>query len=394
MKKFKLYLYLFSYFIRLALCQPTRLLEEMRVLKNQKKKFSSLDFKNYLLGKYLPEKYLLKTKLHIQEPSPSIFKKVLLFLPVDFYKTPRSLDTLGISTPCKILVIRSGAMGDVLLTTPIIRELYLRRKGHCQIDIATRYADLFIHNPYVHKVLDPQELRSLEHGYDLIINLDMVLERNKAAHVTHAYYFHTFGYTGIEDTNLQPEIYSSEQDRQVADEIAKQFPDGFIVCHNRHDSTQPYRNVPIAQWEKILTELSQQTNLAILNVGSLDMDIYIDHPNCHDYRGRLSLQELKALIARAKLFLGTDAGPLHIAATCSTPIVCFFTLAHHETRKPLRHGNDLFIPIAPNIECYGCVKDYPLAWGFECKRKDFACTQSFSTIDAIQSCLQLLKISR
>ena len=278
MKKFKLYLYLFSYFGRLALSRPPRLLEELRTLRNQQR-LSSQDFQNYLFGNYLPEKYLLKTKLHIQEPSPSIFKKVRPFLPPNFYQAPKALDTFGISTQCKILVIRSGAMGDVLLATPIIRELYLRRKGHCQIDIATRYPDLFIHNPYIHKILDPQELRNLEHGYDLIINLDMVLERNKAAHVTHAYYFHTFGYTGIEDTNLQPEIYASEQDRQVADEVAKKFPNGFIVCHNRLDPTQPYRNVPIAQWEKILTGLSQQTNLAILNVGSLDMDIYIDHPN-------------------------------------------------------------------------------------------------------------------
>ena len=121
MKKFKLYLYLFSYFGRLALSRPPRLLEELRTLRNQQR-LSSQDFQNYLFGNYLPEKYLLKTKLHIQEPSPSIFKKVRPFLPPNFYQAPKALDTFGISTQCKILVIRSGAMGDVLLATPIIRR--------------------------------------------------------------------------------------------------------------------------------------------------------------------------------------------------------------------------------------------------------------------------------
>ena len=37
--------------------------------------------------------------------------------------------------------------------------------------------------------------------------------------------------------------------------------------------------------------------------------------------GRLQLTELRALIARAALFVGGDSGPLHIAATTSTPIV-------------------------------------------------------------------------
>jgi ADP-heptose:LPS heptosyltransferase len=37
--------------------------------------------------------------------------------------------------------------------------------------------------------------------------------------------------------------------------------------------------------------------------------------------GEISLVELRALVARSRLFVGGDTGPLHIAATTGTPIV-------------------------------------------------------------------------
>ena len=39
----------------------------------------------------------------------------------------------------KILVNRSGALGDVLMVTPIIRRLYRERFGECQIYIKSFY---------------------------------------------------------------------------------------------------------------------------------------------------------------------------------------------------------------------------------------------------------------
>ena len=37
--------------------------------------------------------------------------------------------------------------------------------------------------------------------------------------------------------------------------------------------------------------------------------------------GDMSLDELHALIGRARLYIGGDSGPLHVAATTATPIV-------------------------------------------------------------------------
>ena len=40
--------------------------------------------------------------------------------------------------------------------------------------------------------------------------------------------------------------------------------------------------------------------------------------------GEFDLQELRALVARSRLFIGGDTGPLHVAATTQTPIVAIY----------------------------------------------------------------------
>jgi heptosyltransferase III len=43
-----------------------------------------------------------------------------------------------------------------------------------------------------------------------------------------------------------------------------------------------------------------------------------------DLTGRLSMPELSALIANARLFVGCDTAPMHLAAAAGTPVVAWF----------------------------------------------------------------------
>jgi heptosyltransferase-3 len=43
-----------------------------------------------------------------------------------------------------------------------------------------------------------------------------------------------------------------------------------------------------------------------------------------DLSGQLSLKQLAALSARARLFVGVDSAPMHIAAASGTPVVALF----------------------------------------------------------------------
>ncbi len=388
----KLYFYLLCHFLLKGIQNPKELIKNFESAKKIIYLKGISKAKEILFFDYLPKNYLLKTKLHIKEPSYSIFKKLSGIFGKNKFQASPPQTTEGLAIQQKILVIRSGAMGDVLLATPIIRKLYQDRNGFCDIHIATRYSEIFNNNPYVSKIIKPKDLKNLKEPYDLIINLDMALEKNKAAHITHVYSFYAFGsQSKFESINLQAELFSTPQDVKKIVCFIKDFSKGYIVCHNRIDPSQPYRNVPLNDWQTLLTSIANKTNKTIIQVGMPDMDVAITHPSIVDARGKFNLHELKELISHADLFLGTDAGPLHIAASTETPILSFFTLAHHDTRKPLRHNKEhLFKAITPQVDCYGCAKDYPLPWGFDCRRRDFACTQNFNIQEAIDASIKLL----
>ncbi|MBL7055966.1 glycosyltransferase family 9 protein [Candidatus Woesearchaeota archaeon] len=73
----------------------------------------------------------------------------------------------------KILIIKLGAMGDVLRTTslvPALKEKY----PDCSIDWVTKNnaVDLIKNNPNINKIFPIEDLNSLEEHYNLVINFD------------------------------------------------------------------------------------------------------------------------------------------------------------------------------------------------------------------------------
>lgn len=59
------------------------------------------------------------------------------------------------SQPTRILIIRFSSIGDIVLTTPIIRCVKKQLEGPVEIDYITKkqYATLLTHNPYIHSVI-------------------------------------------------------------------------------------------------------------------------------------------------------------------------------------------------------------------------------------------------
>lgn len=47
-------------------------------------------------------------------------------------------------------------------------------------------------------------------------------------------------------------------------------------------------------------------------------------PSLLDWSGQLTLKELTALLQRARLFIGVDSAPMHMASALGTPVVAIF----------------------------------------------------------------------
>jgi len=81
--------------------------------------------------------------------------------------------------------------------------------------------------------------------------------------------------------------------------------------------------------------------------------------------GQLNFIELKEVIARAALFIGPDSGPMHIAASTSTPIVAYFgpTLPAHFAPWKAKA-----IVLEKSLDCRPCRQRRCVTADFRCLR--------------------------
>ena len=54
--------------------------------------------------------------------------------------------------PLKILVVRFSSIGDIVLTTPVVRVLKKQINAEVHFLTFSKYADLLLDNPYIDKV--------------------------------------------------------------------------------------------------------------------------------------------------------------------------------------------------------------------------------------------------
>ncbi len=340
-----------------------------------------------LVDDYLPRHYRLATKLRVRQPSSAVFRRFgeLLAPPAPAVGSV-VLPTGRLERPPTILVIRRRALGDVLMATPIVRRLHESRGGFCHIDVATRHGDVFRNNPYVRRTLAMEDLGGLTTPVDLVLDLDGVYERNPACHPTHAYAFHALGHA---DGDLGVELYPSAADRALAEDAVRGIGRPFAVIH-RPGRRSPQRHLPDALWQHVIDGLLSRTDLDLVVVGTRGDDGGDARPpsRVHDVRGRFTVQVLHEVMAASALFVGGDSGPAHVAGATGVPMAVFYTNAHHDWRRPLRASGH-FVPIVPEIDCYGCQGLSPLPGAHQvCARGDVACVSRFDPDRALAAVLE------
>lgn len=319
----------------------------------------------------LASNFRMKTKVKLGEPSNSVFRKFY-----DDFKNSSEYQSERAMADRKrfhCLIIRDGAMGDVLMTTPVVREIYMMHSGAVLIDVATHAGNVFLNNPYVNNIISPNTLSKGVRNYDVVFNLNDVYERMPNVHPIDAYAHCAFG---SRDFDKKIEIFSTQIDSQYVNKIANELDLPFLVVHClRHD--WPNREINSHIWRELLCYLAMATNLKIVFIGNAN-DYFLDtHENFIDFRGRCTVQQLQVLINKSVGFLGADSGPAHIAASTNAAMAIFYTCADDACRKPLR-GTGQFFPIIPEVECYGCLTRSPIARpGYFCERQDNLCTRAF-----------------
>lgn len=84
-----------------------------------------------------------------------------------------------------------------------------------------------------------------------------------------------------------------------------------------------------------------------------------------DLRNKTSIAELASVMGQSLAVCGLDSGPIHLAGTTDTPIVCGYTSVSPEHRIPIRRAGKTYA-IAPEIECIGCESRWRSnTWNYE-----------------------------
>lgn len=294
-----------------------------------------------------------------------------------------------------ILIIKPGAIGDLLQITPAIRALKARYP-HARISLlvsARSTASLFGNNPHVHEtiVFDKRgehrtlsalctlwrRLRSAR--YDLVINFQRsnlkawflvtaalpcrVLVYHKArGRVVHAVVNHleTIAPLGIAAVNLKLELYPAADDEAYAEELWRSggWHAAPVVALNPGASNR-IKCWDTRRFAELGDRLRTELGARVVIVGGPEERDLAEairaamQTEPEDLIGRTSLTQLGAVLKRCAVLVSGDTGPLHLATAVDTPVVALFGAIDPRRTGPVGDGH--VVIRHPEIPCVPCM---------------------------------------
>jgi ADP-heptose:LPS heptosyltransferase len=237
------------------------------------------------------------------------------------------------------LVIRTGAMGDVLDTTPIIARLK-REDPFGEIDVETQHRYLFWGNPNVCTLH-----RRTGFDYDRVINLDMAYENQlRMRSGIECYSMVAFG-----DAKT-----SGPLELNFTRPPPAQFD--YANCIAFHPARSwPSRTLPREFWQDLVNYITKRGWMMVAVASRQDWPGPWG-PSVCDTTDKLTLAQQAAVINACAAFLCSDNGMMIVAQATKAPVVAMLTIsapwfAERERRDRIGWG---FHSITASVPCMGC----------------------------------------
>ncbi|HEY9113981.1 MAG TPA: glycosyltransferase family 9 protein [Bacteroidales bacterium] len=326
----------------------------------------------------------------------------------------------------KILLIRFSSIGDIVLTTPVVRAL--KQQSACELHILTKkqYAFIYQNNPNVDKVhffeketseiIDSLKKENFDFVVDLQKNLRSIKVRrilgkpsasfpklNKEKwllvnfninHLPEIHivdrYFEAVKELGVKNDWLGLDYFIPEKDEVELKKFLPGIQSGFVafVTGGRH-------NTKIFPPEKMSSVISKLEFPVVLLGGKEDVErgeevlenITPPQPTpkgreeelkstskaeVYNLCGKLNLNQSASLIRQSNLVITNDTGLMHIAAAFNKPIISIWgnTVPQFGMYPYLPGSEELsFISEVNNLKCRPCSK---LGYS-KCPKRHFNC---------------------
>ncbi|NWF55787.1 MAG: putative lipopolysaccharide heptosyltransferase III [Syntrophaceae bacterium] len=169
---------------------------------------------------------------------------------------------------------------------------------------------------------------------------------------------------GLNPRDKRVEIFYLPEDREEIDRLLRQEGVGphDEVVHIHPTSRWLFKCWRDEAMAGVIDRLEEAGNLrTVLTSGKEEKELKkIDHilGACRtrpvSLAGKVTLKQLAALSARARLFLGVDTAPMHIAAAVGTPVIALFGPSGEFNWGPWGNGH---VVIKKDWECRPCGRD-------------------------------------
>lgn len=315
---------------------------------------------------------------------------------------------INISSSPSFLIIKLRALGDVLLSTPVVSTLKLNYPDS-RIDylVLKENSGLVLHNEYIDNVfiLDKawdklplgkryskyrdlkSRLQSIK--YDVMFDLQNSPRSIWAGYFSRARvkigyrkpqnFFYNFRFNqlsghrhNVDDllyliSPLTPERITRKLKLDIPEElqesIVKQFNSEnkkFVIIHPGAGRRRRFKMWSLGKFARVASAVQAMGYQVYLTGGPGDSDLISElkrflppDPDLIYLDNKLSIIELGAFIKAGSLFIGNDSGPLHIADAVGTPCIGIFGAS-----SPIRWGviDPPHINLFRDIGCNPCSK--------------------------------------
>ena len=268
----------------------------------------------------------------------------------------------------RILCVRFSSIGDVLLTTPLVRALH-RRHPDAELYFVTKraMAPLVVENPHLTRVveLEPNEritdlarrLRALRptHALDLHGSLRSAALRLLVPCQWSGYskrkfartllisakiniygkhvpvperYFEASRALDVHPDGGPPEFFLAPAARErIARWLAEHALDRQPVAALAPGAAHATKRWPIRHWRALAEQLTKMGYGLVALGGAADRELVSalgPPPGVHNAAGEFTLQETGACLARAAVLVSGDTGVMHMATGVGTRVVALF----------------------------------------------------------------------
>jgi heptosyltransferase-2 len=311
----------------------------------------------------------------------------------------------------KILIIKWGGMGDIILATGIMHDIYKSfPKSKIHLNTLPQWKHLFKNDPRFEKIWGTnkaQEIGSLRHfyqwlktikyeNYDLIIDLQtndrtriylsilrMInlaptylvgnhpvfpysIYPKKNINLIHPFQLlqRTINTIGLKSTTIYPRLFITKEEEKLALSILQKNnleKDRYVVfiCGSNRNGKQ--KRWGAQNFVKLAKIIRSELNLEIILIGGLDdidecnLIVSIDK-KIINLCNKTELKTLPYIFKNAKLIVGNDTGSSHLVATTKTPMIEMFGPTDPKKSKPLR--TNIVAIRAPNLSMKNISVDY------------------------------------